>query len=305
MRCDNDATARPKFQVSRIALLLVYLLPKPKFSSKRCVFFQRVILLLKINERNGGGTTISGNPKFEKLLVEFLSCRCFISTEITLGTMVYQMFCSPFCIANFFDYVNLMEGAHVFIHLFINQSIIVTTYPSHIFVFCHHSIVVILAWFLSLSVTVIVHTNTHLSIQPNSINMSTAAEIDDEIANFRAVQEQLQQIQSDLQLVLGQLTENEMVQQELNLLDASNTNVYKMVGPVLIKNSLEDAKDTVAKRLEFITSEKKRLEDKAQELESRALAISQNVQRMQGALQQATVAAVQEVRKQAAAGTHN
>ena len=110
--------------------------------------------------------------------------------------------------------------------------------------------------------------------------------------------------QNDLQLVMGQMTENEMVQQELTLLDSS-TNVYKMVGPVLIKNSLGDAKDTVSKRLEFITAEKKRLEDKITELETRGKAISQKVQQMQAALQQATAAAVQEVHKQAAAAAAN
>ncbi|KAG7345373.1 prefoldin subunit domain containing protein [Nitzschia inconspicua] len=127
----------------------------------------------------------------------------------------------------------------------------------------------------------------------------SAAEIDDEIATFRDIQEQLQRVQNDLQLVLGQMTENEMVQQELALLDSS-TNVYKMVGPVLIKNSLDDAKDTVTKRLEFITAEKKRLEGKQKELEGRGMAVSQKIQQMQAALQQATVAAVQEVRKHAA-----
>ena len=124
-----------------------------------------------------------------------------------------------------------------------------------------------------------------------------AAEIDQEVANFRQVQEQLQKVRGDLQIVLGQLTENEMVQQELDLMEPSN-NVYKMVGPVLIKNSLEDAKDTVSKRIEFITSEKNRLEAKSKELETKGLEISTKVQKMQAALQQATVAAVQEVAKQ-------
>jgi prefoldin beta subunit len=136
----------------------------------------------------------------------------------------------------------------------------------------------------------------YLSLKTETMS---AAEIDDEIANFREIQEQLQRVQNDLQLVLGQMTENEMVQQELSLLDSS-TNVYKMVGPVLIKNSLDDAKDTVTKRLDFITTEKKRLEDKQKALEERGVAISRKVQQMQAALQQATVAAVQEVRKQAA-----
>ena len=129
-------------------------------------------------------------------------------------------------------------------------------------------------------------------------NMSTGTEIDEEIANFRAVQEQLQRIRTDLQLVMSQLTENEMVKQELDLLDSS-TNIYKMVGPVLIKNSLEDANETVSKRLEFITGEKKRLEGKAKELETRGNAIAMKVQQMQAQLQQVTAAAVQEIQKAA------
>lgn len=133
--------------------------------------------------------------------------------------------------------------------------------------------------------------------KPN-IMPPTAAEIDDEIANFRDVQEQLQRARNDLQLVLSQLTENEMVKQELLLLDSS-TNVYKMVGPVLIKNSLEDATETVSKRLEFINGEKKRLEDKSTDLESRANSIAVKVQQMQNQLQQATVAAVQQIKDQA------
>jgi prefoldin beta subunit len=126
-----------------------------------------------------------------------------------------------------------------------------------------------------------------------------AAEIDKEVAYFRQIQEQLQKVRGDLQTVMGQQTENEMVQQELELLDGSS-NVYKMVGPVLIKNSLDDAKETVGKRIEFITAERKRLEAKAQELENQGNAISVKVQQMQGLLQQATAAAVQEVARQAA-----
>ena len=124
-----------------------------------------------------------------------------------------------------------------------------------------------------------------------------AAEIDKETANFREVQLQLQKVRGDLQIILGQLTENEMVQQELDVLD-SGSNVYKMVGPVLIKNTLDDAKDTVSKRLEFITSEKQRLEAKGKELETKGNEIAVKVQQMQGMLQQATAAAVQEIAKQ-------
>lgn len=126
-----------------------------------------------------------------------------------------------------------------------------------------------------------------------------AAEIDSEVEKFKEIQGQLQSVRGDLQTVLGQMTENEMVQKELELVDSSS-NVYKMVGPVLIKNSLEDARDTVSKRLEFITAERDRLEAKSKELETKGGEIANKVQQMQAALQQATVAAVNEVAKQAA-----
>lgn len=124
-----------------------------------------------------------------------------------------------------------------------------------------------------------------------------AAVIDAEVAKFREVQQNVQKLRNDLQIVMGQLAENEMVQQELSLLD-ENANIFKMVGPVLIKNSQEDAKDTVGKRIEFITSEKDRLEKKLADLEKASVEIAQGVQQMQGALQQATAAAVQQIQQQ-------
>ena len=132
---------------------------------------------------------------------------------------------------------------------------------------------------------------------PGNPGGAMAAEIDEEIAKFREVQEDLQKVRNDLQIVLGQLAENEMVQQELQLLDGS-ANIFKLVGPVLIKNSHEDAKETVSKRLEFINSEKDRLEAKGKALEQKGMEISLKVQQMQMALQQATVAAVQQIAAQ-------
>lgn len=131
----------------------------------------------------------------------------------------------------------------------------------------------------------------------SNLGGAMAAEIDEEVAKFRQVQEELQRVRNDLQIVMGQLAENEMVQQELQLLD-TNANIYKMVGPILIKNSHEDAKDTVSKRIEFITSEKGRLETKAKDLEQKGMEISKKVQEMQMMLQQATAAAVQQIAAQ-------
>ncbi|KRZ76154.1 Prefoldin subunit 6 [Trichinella papuae] len=77
----------------------------------------------------------------------------------------------------------------------------------------------------------------------------------------------LQNIQNDIkkqarvrQQVETQYTENHFALEELNLL-TDQTVIYKMIGPVLVKHSLAEAKTTITKRLEFIDQEKKRLDD--------------------------------------------
>mmetsp|Transcript_8985 Transcript_8985/g.10741 ORF Transcript_8985/g.10741 Transcript_8985/m.10741 type:complete len:140 (-) Transcript_8985:47-466(-) len=120
-----------------------------------------------------------------------------------------------------------------------------------------------------------------------------AAAVEAEYANFRDLQEQMAKDKSDLQTLLGQQNENEMVKQELEYLDDSS-NVYKLVGPVLMKNDLDDAKMTVSKRLEFINGEISKLEKKVSTKEKKATEIAQKVQEMQGAMQQAAVAAAQQ-----------
>jgi len=65
-----------------------------------------------------------------------------------------------------------------------------------------------------------------------------------------------------------QLTENEQVQKELALLTPENE-VFKLIGPVLVKQDQAEAKSNVDKRLEFIRNEIKRREDQLKELTSR------------------------------------
>lgn len=47
-------------------------------------------------------------------------------------------------------------------------------------------------------------------------------------------------------------TENKMVENELNLIE-DDASVYKLVGPVLLKQELSDVKHNVSKRLEYFT----------------------------------------------------
>lgn len=52
----------------------------------------------------------------------------------------------------------------------------------------------------------------------------------------------------------GQLNENIAVKKELDLLKPDN-NVYKLIGPALIKQDLDEAKQNIAKRMDYIAAE--------------------------------------------------
>jgi len=52
-------------------------------------------------------------------------------------------------------------------------------------------------------------------------------------------------------LLESQLNENKCVLDELNLLGPDNK-VFKLCGPILVKQELEDSRQNVGKRIEFI-----------------------------------------------------
>ncbi|MED6155578.1 Prefoldin subunit 6 [Stylosanthes scabra] len=65
-----------------------------------------------------------------------------------------------------------------------------------------------------------------------------------------------------------QLGENELVLKELDLLN-EDANVYKLIGPVLVKQDLAEANSNVRKRIEYISAELKRLDATVQDLEEK------------------------------------
>ncbi|GKV36971.1 hypothetical protein SLEP1_g45052 [Rubroshorea leprosula] len=65
-----------------------------------------------------------------------------------------------------------------------------------------------------------------------------------------------------------QLGENELVLKELDLLN-EGANVYKLIGPVLVKQDLAEANANVRKRIEYISAELKRLDSTLQDLEEK------------------------------------
>ena len=133
---------------------------------------------------------------------------------------------------------------------------------------------------------------------PNPGTILSSA-VDAEIAKFRTLQGEVGKLRSDLQFVLGQRTENEIVQQELSLIDDGSSNViYKKIGPVLIKQDLDEAKETVKKRLEYIGGEKEKLDNKIAAKEKEGNELAMKVQQMQSQLQATTAEAVRAIAEQ-------
>ncbi|KAF5374841.1 hypothetical protein D9758_000395 [Tetrapyrgos nigripes] len=92
---------------------------------------------------------------------------------------------------------------------------------------------------------------------------------------LQAASRDFQKLQSDLSNVIearqrldAQLSENELVKKEFADLTPNNV-VYKLIGPVLVKQDQAEAKSNVDKRLEFIHSEIKRIEGQLKETETK------------------------------------
>jgi len=82
-------------------------------------------------------------------------------------------------------------------------------------------------------------------------------EYEEQVRKYQLVEKEREKIIGQRQQLEAQKTENELVKQELDLLQPG-TNVFKLIGPSLVKQDLEESKNTVAKRLEYIEEEIKR-----------------------------------------------
>lgn len=97
---------------------------------------------------------------------------------------------------------------------------------------------------------------------------------------FKQKQEKLTKLRQKQQTLMEQHSENEMVKTELGLLTPNNE-VFKKVGPILMKHEVSEAIDTVEKRLEFIKSDQAKVEAQAKALEEEMQKIAQGVREKQ------------------------
>ncbi|GAB2228691.1 hypothetical protein Droror1_Dr00022814 [Drosera rotundifolia] len=81
-----------------------------------------------------------------------------------------------------------------------------------------------------------------------------------------------------------QLGENELVLKELELLK-EDANVYKLIGPVLVKQDLAEANANVKKRIEYISAELKRLDATLQDMEEKQNSKKEGILKIQQRIQ--------------------
>lgn len=100
-----------------------------------------------------------------------------------------------------------------------------------------------------------------------------------ELEVYSNMQKEYRKAVAQKQQLDGQLNENKIVKDELMLLK-KDSEVYKLIGPVLVKQDLEEAKQNVVKRMEYISKEVKRTDDHIHALENKQEAQQGNLTKL-------------------------
>ncbi|CEF96741.1 Prefoldin [Ostreococcus tauri] len=115
---------------------------------------------------------------------------------------------------------------------------------------------------------------------PQAMFAAMQKKLTDESRTYETLGEEMSANAIARQQASQQLSENEMVLKELELLE-DEAKVYKLIGPVLMKQDLEEARGNVGKRLDYIRAESERLEKKAGELQKKQLDKQKDIMELQ------------------------
>ncbi|KAI5700575.1 prefoldin subunit 6 [Diaphorina citri] len=108
--------------------------------------------------------------------------------------------------------------------------------------------------------------------------------LENELNLFKQCQKEYQKVLNQRQLLSAQLNENESVQKELDLM--KDGEVYKLIGPILVKQEMEEAKQNVKKRIDYISAELKRHDDTIATLDTKQDTHRENLTKLQQQFQQ-------------------
>ncbi|KAJ3200713.1 hypothetical protein HDU82_008674 [Entophlyctis luteolus] len=75
------------------------------------------------------------------------------------------------------------------------------------------------------------------------------------VTEFQTLQKDYSKAVASRSTLEAQLKENEMVKKEFDNIKDDDATVYKLIGPVLVKQERNEAASNVSKRIEYISAE--------------------------------------------------
>jgi prefoldin beta subunit len=83
---------------------------------------------------------------------------------------------------------------------------------------------------------------------------AVAQRLEEEVKLLRKIQDEAQQTMNTRAQLVAQMKENELVKQELDLIpdEDEGARIYKLIGPVLVKQDKKEAASNVGKRIDFL-----------------------------------------------------
>merc|ERR1712216_1119769 len=85
----------------------------------------------------------------------------------------------------------------------------------------------------------------------SAVGVTGGKELEAMVADLREIQASLQSLMDGRAALQTQMHENDMVKSEFKLLE-DDANVFQLVGPVLVKQDLQEARANVDKRIDYI-----------------------------------------------------
>ncbi len=108
--------------------------------------------------------------------------------------------------------------------------------------------------------------------------------LQEEVESLQGLQKQQTKTLTARQTLDSQLNENKLVKEELDALEAEAA-VFKLVGPALVRQSADEARQNVDKRIGYISGELKRHDDLLKDLEKKQDSHRENLQSLQTQMQ--------------------
>ena len=119
------------------------------------------------------------------------------------------------------------------------------------------------------------------------------------MAAMKESQEKIAELREPTTRLMGQVNENEMVKKELELME-DDAAVFKLQGPVLVKQDLAEARQNVANRLKYLHGELARIENEIKEKQDQQDGYQQKLQQLSEVFKAIQQQAVDAATKKAA-----